>query len=332
MTSRIAIVATLALAIAPYAHAQGRGRARGQVTTLRFQEMDKNYDGVVARAEWTGTPASFRTHDWNRDGVLSGDELRVDRRGRPLRDESDFDSAYRDYSYDDWTLPGFQSLDHNHDNRLSSDEWHFDRELFVRADHNRDGVISRAEFLAEDSLDDDREDSFANLDANRDGRVTRTEWHGGTLLFNALDDDHDGVISRAELVGSEPPANLFTSVDVNGDGSISVAEWHWSRPSFDRRDVNKDGRLTQEEFRGVVAPNSRSASYRAGYERGLVEGRSAGREDRVRNQGWDLEGQRELESADSGYDVRIGPKAEYQAGYREAFRQAYREGWNNPTQ
>ena len=64
-----------------------------------------------------------------------------------------------------------------------------------------------------------------------------------------------------------------------------------------------------------------------GYERGLVEGRSAGREDRERSQGWDLEGQRELEAADSGYESRFGARADYQSGYREAFRKGYREGY-----
>jgi hypothetical protein len=74
---------------------------------------------------------------------------------------------------------------------------------------------------------------------------------------------------------------------------------------------------------------TRSRAYQAGHDRGLIEGRAAGREDRVRNQGWDLEGQRELEQADSGYDVGMGARADYQSGYREAFRLAYREGWDS---
>ena len=53
----------------------------------------------------------------------------------------------------------------------------------------------------------------------------------------------------------------------------------------------------------------------------------AGREDFVRNQGWDLEGQRELEQADSGYTPQVGTLSDYQAGYREGFRNAYREGF-----
>jgi hypothetical protein len=72
---------------------------------------------------------------------------------------------------------------------------------------------------------------------------------------------------------------------------------------------------------------TRSQAYQAGHDRGLIEGRAAGREDRDRNQGWDLEGQRELEQADSGYDARLGSRADYQAGYREAFRAGYREGY-----
>jgi hypothetical protein len=61
--------------------------------------------------------------------------------------------------------------------------------------------------------------------------------------------------------------------------------------------------------------------------RGVVEARAQAREDRVRNQGYDPEGQRELETADSGYDPRFGPKAEYQAGYRDGWRRGYPEGW-----
>ena len=70
-----------------------------------------------------------------------------------------------------------------------------------------------------------------------------------------------------------------------------------------------------------------SSAYRAGYERGMAEGRTAGREDRDRNQGWDLDGQRELDQADSGYRDALGARADYQAGYRAAFRIGYREGF-----
>lgn len=196
---------------------------------MRFRGMDRNNDGVITRAEWRGNDRSFRVHDWNGDGVLSGDEVGPGaRRGARQSDDWDAASALREYEFDDWTERGFNSVDRNRDNRITADEWHFNRDGFRRADHNGDGIISRREFL------------------------------------------------------NEP------------------------------------------------APGpARSLAYRAGYERGLTEGRAAGREDRERNQGWDLEGQRELEQADSGYDTRFGPRADYQAGYREGFRLGYPEGFGS---
>jgi hypothetical protein len=51
----------------------------------------------------------------------------------------------------------------------------------------------------------------------------------------------------------------------------------------------------------------------------------AGREDKPR--GWDLEGPRELETADAGYQPTVGAHADYQAGYRAGFRRGYRDGF-----
>jgi Ca2+-binding EF-hand superfamily protein len=319
----LAVALVLAVAGAQTAAAQS-GPA------MRFQGMDRNNDGRITRAEWNGSDQSFKVHDWNGDGVLSGDEVRpgarpVERQNR----EQEFDRPDREYQFDDWTVRGFSGIDHNRDNRITADEWHFDRESFRRVDHNRDGVISQSEFLSADAKDqdDDREDRFAYLDVNRDNRISRDEWHGTRAHFDMLDDNRDGVLTRAEVLGAEPPPDLFTSVDVNRNGTIARDEWHWSPGSFDRLDKNRDGRLTPEEFSGTVPGATRSQAYQAGYDRGLIEGRAAGREDRERKQGWDLEGQRELEQADSGYDARMGPRADYQAGYREAFRVGYREGF-----
>jgi Ca2+-binding EF-hand superfamily protein len=293
---------------------------------MRFKNMDRNADGRISRSEWRGSEQSFNVHDWNHDGVLSGDEIRVNgRRRAPAADSVDFDSAVREYQFDDWTVRGFNALDHNRDNRITADEWHFDREGFVRADHNRDGVVSRAEFL-NDVTDDDRGDRFGYLDASGDGRISRAEWHGTAERFDALDVDRNGFLTHNEMNRNEPPADLFASVDVNRDGSIARSEWHWSPRSFTEHDANRDGRLSRPEFGGGDSTASRSQTYRTGYERGVIEGRQAGKEDRAVNV-WDLEGQRELEQADSGYQPGMGPRAEYQAGYREGFRLAYREGF-----
>ena len=193
-------------------------------TKIEIQNMDRDSDGVVTRAEWRGSYAAFNQHDTNGDNVLSGTEVWDQGYRRNGRNRPD------DGPFDDWTAQEFTNIDRNRDGRIALNEWRFDRESFDRADRNGDRVLTRAEFLGDEKL---------------------------------------------------PP----------GEGS-------WSQ------------------------------AYRSGYERGQIEGRTAGREDRDRNQGYDLEGQRELETADSGYEARFGSRSEYQDGYRDGFRAAYPQGWN----
>jgi Ca2+-binding EF-hand superfamily protein len=326
------LTALVALVFVADAAAQGRGRGQGQgrnnEAQIRFQAMDLNGDRIIQRSEWRGSARSFEVHDWNGDGVLSGVEVRIGGR-RPAqqnRAPRDLASPWEELRIDDWTADHFRSLDRDGNGRVTAAEWLYDRETFRRIDHNGDNWISQAEFLGDQAVDDDAEDLFEYLDDNGDGRVTRQEWHGTRARFDALDTNRDNVLTRAEAMGTQAPADLFDAIDVNGDRFIARNEWRWSAASFDVRDTNRDGRLTRDEFIGLTP--DRTTAYRAGYDRGLSEGRLAGREDRARNQGWDLEGQRELLQADSGYQAGMGPRAEYQAGYREGFRRGYREGWD----
>jgi Ca2+-binding EF-hand superfamily protein len=320
MVMKSAILAAgLSLALVAPAAAQGR-------SNMRFSGMDTNHDGVITRDEWRGSEQSFRNHDWNGDGRLSGDEVRPGAQRPAQWDPRDVEGTIG--REDDWTDARFRALDHNGDGRLARSEWHASSELFTRLDRNRDNFLSRAEFLGNPGVDQDREDRFADLDANNDGRITRNEWHGSTAVFDALDANRDGVLTRAEAVGTETgPQDEFRSVDVNGDGVIARNEWHWNQSAFDRLDTNHDGRLSRQEWDTSTATElpGQSNAYRAGYERGRQEGIQAGREDKPRH--WDLEGQRELEQADSGYQPGIGPRPDYQAGYRVGFRRGYREGF-----
>src|SRR5688572_30799274 len=221
----------------------------------RFRAMDANNDGVITRTEWRGSAQSFQEHDWNRDGVLSGDEVLVGvpRSNRALSDD-DFDPATD--RFNSWTAGNFTTIDRNRDGRIAAREWYFDTESFTRSDRNRDGFLTRAEFLGTPNVDVDRDDRFDNLDTDNDGRVERFEWHGSGEAFGWLDRNGDDILTRAEVMGTTtttPGAtaavpNRFGAVDFNGDGRIAAGEWQWSRRSFTQRDRNGDGVITRAEF------------------------------------------------------------------------------------
>ena len=111
--------------------------AGGPLNNRRFQTMDVNNDNVVSRREWRGSAESFRSHDWNNDGVLSGNEVDTGRfrQGRNAEFE-DFDRA-----------EDFEWLDANNNNRIEESEWHASVRAFDQLDRNNDGVLSRGEFV-----------------------------------------------------------------------------------------------------------------------------------------------------------------------------------------
>ena len=256
----------------------------GPVSRMRFQALDRNNDGRISRDEWNGNDNSFRNHDWNGDGVLSGNEVRTGaQRNTELADHNP-NARERNLN---WTPANFTALDHNRDGRLSSNEWHYDLATFRRVDRDRNDSISRAEFLGE-GVDDDRDETFDDMDWNNDGRVTRSEWHGGTADFNWLDRNNDGVLTRFEVQGAETSFDTwdqFTNLDYDRNGTLNRAEWHWSNASFTSRDRNRDGVISRQEF--DVAGGTPSAAASVATQRSV----------RVNSQ---------MRWPDTGIDVRAG--------------------------
>jgi Ca2+-binding EF-hand superfamily protein len=252
-------------------------RDRAASGQIRFEGMDADNDGVITRGEWKGNDQSFRQQDTNRDGVLSGAEIRVE------------------------------------------------------------------------------ENRIAGMDADNDGVVTRSEWRGNEQSFREQDTNRDGVLSAGELAprrAAAPRAQRrdelvaqFTRADRDGDGRLRRGDWTADMGSFAQADANRDGAVTRAEFLALRQGAARSGqldsatgspaelrrgtpAFQAGFDRGLADGRQAGKEDRHVNGGqWDLDGQRELEQADAGYEPRLGERVDYQAGYRGGFLRGYTEGF-----
>ncbi len=310
---------------------------------MRFQGMDRNNDGVITRDEWRGNDRSFRNQDWNGDGVLAGDEVRTGAR-RQSNWGQDWNHDGRVDSFDTQIAQRYRGYDTNNDDRVARSEWPGDPRLFTRLDASRDGYLTMQEYTQGGGFNLDALGGpvfrFSNLDNNRDGWVTRNEWSMGNADFDRLDVNRDNRISRFEFENnagagandSRDSLGRFNAQDVNRDGWLTRPESHMTNPEFDRIDTNNDNRISRFEFENAADFDNgvrRNGAWQTGYDRGLQEGRAAGRDDYLRNQGWDLDGQRELERADSGYTPQMGSLGDYQSGYREGFRNAYREGFND---
>lgn len=298
----------------------------------RYRGYDMDSDGRVATAEWPGDQRLFTRLDSNRDRYLTiqeyttGAGFNLDSQGGPANT--------------------FSNVDSNRDGWITRNEWNMGAADFNRLDINRDNRISRYEFDNDTASYNDTRYSpaqFSSIDTNLDGWVTRPESRMNTAEFNRFDTNSDNRISRFEFENvssysdNDPSSyyDRFAGVDVNHDGWLVRSEWRGSEPGFTRLDVDRDDRLSRTEYDAEVpataqgaTPANRSAAWRSGYDRGIQEGRAAGREDFVRRQGYDLEGQRELEQANSGYTPQVGTLSDYQGGYREGFRNAYREGFS----
>ncbi len=98
----------------------------------------------------------------------------------------------------------FVGADANHDGRISRAEFVSARNArFVELDRNRDGVISAADFtrIAAFPAARAKMDAFLKgADANHDGVVTREELaNAPTIMFDMADINHDGIVDEAEL-------------------------------------------------------------------------------------------------------------------------------------
>jgi hypothetical protein len=111
----------------------------------------------------------------------------------------------------------------------------------MRQDANRDGVITRAEAIAQADA------RFAQMDTDRDGRVTGGEMRAYRAAL------HDRMVASGRDGPAPPPGGrkhdgMGRRMNPNGDGSVTrEAFTARALKRFDRMDANHDGTIDATE-------------------------------------------------------------------------------------
>jgi Ca2+-binding EF-hand superfamily protein len=157
------------------------------VMLARFEAMDKQHKGTitepggatVTRADFTSKiSATFKLIDVGGHGAFTKADLQA------------FELKVRQQ-------------------RAAAARTRFEGE-FAKLDTNHDGQLSRTEFMAAaptmPAKLPDGSDLLAQLDKNKDGKVTFDEYAAPILArFDAIDTNHDGVLSPSELKAAKAP-------------------------------------------------------------------------------------------------------------------------------
>lgn len=176
-------------------------------------------------------------------------------------------------------MPDFREvyirLDTNGDTIIERDEVPeagraaFDR-LLKRGDANRDGKLQLEELralgvklqvLIGQSV---RGPRFQAADKDGDGKLSRAEFPGRPAVFDRIDADKDGFLTREEVArfqpvgpSAAPLSPRFRAMDKDGDGKLSREEFPGPAARFARLDANDDGFLSRDELPRPAAKKAR---------------------------------------------------------------------------
>ncbi len=116
----------------------------------------------------------------------------------------------------------------------------------MRQDANPDGIITRAEAIAQADA------RFAQMDTDRDGRISAGEMRAYRTAM------HDRMVASGRDVPVPPPGGgrhdgMGRQMDPNGDGSVTREEFEArALKRFDRMDANRDGTIDATERANAV--------------------------------------------------------------------------------
>lgn len=279
-----------------------RDRRAAAPAQIRFRGLDRNGDGRISRREWQGNRVSFRNHDWNRDGVLSGAEVipgarkprrfdRIDDRVRVVRREVRLAPVFT-FRSDPFgrraVLPPAPLVTRIDRAFLAAPRYQpvrTVRRVAPRTDvtvidlgldlDDRFGLLALPVTLAlANALVDDvdvvvRAGRFAAFDGDLDGYVTPVEWPASRRSFRSYDRDGDLLLVRDDLYVDDDlllvdrdRLLLFHGLDRDGDGLIAPWEWPGDLDSFFLRDFNGDAVIGLDEFMGLVEVDYGVRAYR----------------------------------------------------------------------
>lgn len=224
--------------------------------------FDRDRDGRVTAAEWTGSDSAFRTLDLNADAVLDSRDRKLAE--RDTRSEANPLATVRK------ALPRPEELlarfDRDKDGTLVAGELPADiATLMPRFDRNRNQhlepeelaamvaavaeVIRRRDLGAADDRPRAPDIPFATWDKDKDGRLDKEEFEL-RYLFVRVDLDRDGYVTKPEVerfkLGFEG-TDFVSRFDLNGDGKVTPAEFGGASEVFRRLDRNGDGVVSRNE-------------------------------------------------------------------------------------
>lgn len=199
---------------------------------LALEALDRNHDGQLSADEIAAATTSLLTLDRNHDGQLTADE---------------YLPRQQDHTGESELQQRLMGMDRNGDGVLTADEMPERMlPLFKRADTNGDGKVTPAEIAALSAAQSGPQGRPAGRD--RAEGAARFD-----LILNAIDIDHDGVLSAAELASA--PGALKT-LDKNADGILEPEEIRMRQQTpaeraahvMEEHDTNGDGMLSKEEM------------------------------------------------------------------------------------
>ncbi|HVW11673.1 MAG TPA: hypothetical protein VHC90_23985 [Bryobacteraceae bacterium] len=221
-----------ALLVVPFALLAQEGPPGG-MSFIRMSPIlnaaDVNQDGIVSASEIAGASAQLQKLDKNGDGKLSRDEAGIQMqmgrggrgRGREGGEGEGGDEPPAPPPTADELTDTLMAFDANHDGKLEKSEVPERMQgMFDRGDTNHDGILTRDEIS---KLAEANRQQQGGEGRGGEGRGEGRGRGSGAfdVAFNALDADHDGEISSAEIANA--PAALKT-LDRNGDGQITNDE------------------------------------------------------------------------------------------------------------